>query len=160
MADLNERPVTVRATRTSDGASWVSRVPIWGGEAPCWERVSDTTGWRPSLQLTVHIKGDKGAEARDRLMTLCAIYDGAELLRILPTVAEARLKLTPKAEPDPDDVKRLVRDAKVEQFIRDMGKTGAAIAALRDDLDTAKEEGDRQIRKLEAKLEALLRLVL
>ena len=119
-----------------------------------WETVSDTTGWRPSLQLTVHIKGDKGAEARDRLLTLCAIYDSAELLRILPTVAEARLKLTPSAEPtslfDELGLGDTVIGGEVKR-LRD------AVARLSVDLDDAEAAGDKQIVQLSQRIDALAR---
>ena len=110
-----------------------------------WKTVCDTTGWRPSLQLTVHLRGDSKADARDRLMTLCAIYDSAELLRILPTVAEARLKLTPKAEPA----------SLYERLDLDGTVIGAELKRLREDLDAAKEEGNEQVAKLSRRISDL-----
>jgi len=117
MADLNEQK---------------SRGEVWG-RRPHWETTADTTGWAPSTQLTVHLKGEARGPAADRLMTLCAIYTSEELMRILPTVAEARLKLTPAAVPDCmtpiEDLRAWCEDIEAK-------------------LDAAIKEGDEQIRAL------------
>jgi len=85
-------------------------------------------------------------------MTLCAVYDSEELLRILPTVAEARLKLTPKADPETNDMRGVTLDPQIEQLTRGMGELISAInqrhvflLRVTDNIRTATEERFRSI---------------
>ena len=128
MADLNE---TTYPSYISKGDSMHPR--DGRQHDPHWETKADTTGWRPSLQLTVHLRGDDPAAARDRLMTLCAVFTSDELMQILPTVDEARLKLTPTAVPD---------------CMTPIGDLRAWCEDIEAKLDAAIKEGDEQIRAL------------
>jgi wobble nucleotide-excising tRNase len=85
-------------------------------------------------------------------MTLCAVYDSEELLRILPTVAEARLKLTPKADPETNDMRGVTLDPQIEQLTRGLGELISAInqrhvflLRVTDNIRTATEERFRSI---------------
>ena len=118
--------------------NWTTRSRrITSEQKPHWETTADTTGWAPSTQLTVHLKGEARGPAADRLMTLCAIYTSEELMRILPTVAEARLKLTPSAEPD---------------CMTPIGDLRQWCADIEANLDAAIREGDEQVASIRSSI--------
>ena len=91
------------------------------------------------MSQTLHIQGNPNVfkDVGDRLMTLCAIYTSEELMRILPTVAEARLKLTPSAEPD---------------CMTPIGDLRQWCADIEANLDAAIREGDEQVASIRSSI--------